>query len=463
MDEVFDHVVIGSGPSAVASIAVLIEKGFHPLVIDVGFRSHPQIGESHSSLKTWFGSDATYRQPSFSTGFFDRKIKIRPSFGYGGFSRVWGATCNFDYDFSDWAKLTQPIEADFEIVRNLLEPHKFDISIENSSKALLNLLSKLRTELFEVIEPTLAINTNENSPTKCLNSAECLSGCRSNSIWYAGDQVDQWIAASLMTYKSNLFVEKLGLLDGKIEIHVKNKESEFFIHAKKAFIATGVLSTARILISSGVLKEITIKETPTHFLAAIAKNSNYVPKELVNTLSKAWIQGKGQNEVLVQIYNAGVGNKSRLMNSLPKFARNDKLISILSRYLIPMIVYTREHKAVHVTRDPKNGEVVFKPILEKSRRLHFRNVLRQFRVPFLRSGALLINHRFFYSKEVLSGYHFGSSVPHGEISDSLGQVEGLKHVHIIDASVLPNLLPGSIVPVTMINAVRITREVLSEF
>ena len=73
-----------------------------------------------------------------------------------------------------------------------------------------------------------------------------------------------------------------------------------------------------------------------------------------------------------------------------------------------------------------------------------------------------MSHRFFYSKEVLKGYHFGSSVPHGEISDSLGQVEGLQHVHIIDASVLPNLLPGSIVPVTMINAVRITREVLSE-
>jgi choline dehydrogenase-like flavoprotein len=45
----------------------------------------------------------------------------------------------------------------------------------------------------------------------------------------------------------------------------------------------------------------------------------------------------------------------------------------------------------------------------------------------------------------------------GVSTDELGQLSGLRDVHIVDASVLPAIEVGSITAITMLNASRIIR------
>jgi hypothetical protein len=61
-----------------------------------------------------------------------------------------------------------------------------------------------------------------------------------------------------------------------------------------------------------------------------------------------------------------------------------------------------------------------------------------------------------------SGFHIGSSLPHGQKTDFLGRLPGFQRIHIADSSVLPSLEVGSITPTVMANAFRIARTALQQ-
>jgi len=460
LDQINDYVVIGSGPTAVSCLSSLIEKGIRPIVLDFGLESIKNFGSNERGHKVWFNSAASYQQPVFSRINYHKDIKVRPSYGLGGFSRVWGATCNLNYDFSKWPENIRPSDSDIKLVSDLLNPSTFDISVEFSGEQVHKTVESLSSELISM-KPTLAIDTRSTSRKKCINLGTCLTGCEVDSIWYAGGLIRNWSESDLIEYRSGVLVEKLIAHENFIEIQVKVDNEFRIVKASKVFLATGVLSTSQILINSKILDEVEIKETPTYFLAAIAIQPGGPPLENKITLSKAWVTDAA-NSFLVQLYSPGEGNMNRIQGALPALISRGPILKLATKYLMPLIIYAKEVPAAKMFYNSERERIEIIPIKSKNRRTQFKRIIKLIRKPFSKSWAFIPPHQLFFKREILTGYHFGASISHGKITDQFGQISGFDNIHIIDASVLPEINPGSIVSIAMINAARITRRVITD-
>ncbi len=460
LGQVTQYIVIGSGPTAVACLSSLIENGIRPLVLDFGIESIKNSGHIDRSQKVWFNSVAAYHQPSNIEVIYHSDINVRASYGLGGFSRVWGATCNLKGDFLNWSENIRPSDADIELVSELLNPSTFEISVESSGSQVYKTVQNLNDDLV-VIKPTLAIDTRSTSKNRCINLGNCLTGCEVDSIWYAGDMIKKWSESHLIDYRSGVLVEKLIAIDNIVEIHARVGSEVRIFKGYKVFLATGVLSTSQILINSKMLEEVVINETPTYFLAAISMHPGILPISNSITLSKAWLTD-AKKSFLVQLYCPGEGNLKRIQGALPAVFSKGLVLKLATKFLMPLIIYAKEVPAARMFYNSERERIEINPVKSKKRSAEFKRIVKLIRKPFLKSLALLPPHYFFLKREVLSGYHFGASIPHGAKTDELGQVSGFNNIHIIDASVLPEINPGSIASIAMINAARITRRVITD-
>ena len=457
----YSHVVVGTGPSAVAAIQVLINHGIVPLVVDVGYTPTKHPGFKRSKLKTWFGSTETYKQTEYDKSFFSKEIAARPSYGFGGYSRVWGATCDFDQRHTNWSSTCIPSKKDYDLVRSILRPVKFPFQNDALSKSFQGLTTRLQHLKFEVIDPTLAIETDSYSKNKCEKSGTCLTGCPSDSIWFSGNLIKKWVMSQLIDYRKNIYVKTIKSLKDHVEISVVVENKIENISAKKVFLATGPLSTARILVESKVINELVIQDTPTYFIAGLTLSKKYSQEDDNITLSKFWIRSRVPDQFLLQVYAAGRGNIDRIRNYIPSFLGNLNLLETICNFLVPMIVYCKEIPSVKVYSVKNSNTVVFSKLKAAKSGTDLKKLLMEIRFLFLSQMIFIPWHKLFVSRKVLGGYHFGGSIKHGHLTDDVGQLPNLPNVFIVDASVLPSIAPGSIVATTMANSVRIVRTVIS--
>ena len=126
------------------------------------------------------------------------------------------------------------------------------------------------------------------------------------------------------------------------------------------------------------------------------------------------------------------------------------------------IISACEVKAVTVTFSISRGAVVFEDLKDKSYRKDFKNLLRFLKPKFKSQKIFIPSYWLFNSNKVLSGYHFGGSFRHGQLTDDFGQLPNLPNVHIVDSSVLPSIDTGSIVTITMANSARIVRSLFEK-
>jgi hypothetical protein len=99
-------------------------------------------------------------------------------------------------------------------------------------------------------------------------------------------------------------------------------------------------------------------------------------------------------------------------------------------------------------------------VTHSNQKLNTRKVLNFNFKKFLDLGLLRIPFTT-VTKPAGSGVHTGSSFAIGRQTNSLGQLNQEVNVHIIDASVLPDIPAGPITYSVMANSARIVREVLS--
>ena len=202
-------VVLGSGASALVAVHELLSREIRPVVIDLGFDlnyrnlfpSIPLTLPKSKSLKLWFGSDHSYIQPNDEMLDF-KNLKIGPSFGFGGFTRVWGATV-----YSDPVKncarkylFNIPNEHNLETIDKILNPQQeiSDFELYNLYK---NLFAKSK---FEIIKPKLALHFNE-----CELSQNCVTGCPNDAIWSSAGEFQKLVANNQIDYLPFKYVKKI--------------------------------------------------------------------------------------------------------------------------------------------------------------------------------------------------------------------------------------------------------------
>jgi len=482
--EMHDVVVIGSGPSAVGAIAALLARGIRPTVIDFGADADKDSQELkvisyahlnseskvinpaiHTNLdavgqKHWFGSLVSYEQPSSSQMFYEDKLTVRASFGLGGFSRVWGATFKFDLNLAMINAEFQLQSLDIDAIKTLV-PHATTavgalgkgIEPAHASRALFERIEKRKLSN-EYLEPSIVAIDIQNQSSGCVSCGACLTGCPVDSIWFAGDQIKKWQSTGQIKYESGIFAEKIGEESSHVSLYGTSGGTPIRFDARRILVATGPISTAALLLRSGIGDRYVIRDSATAFGGAI--DFRRTQQSAHHGLSQFWL-----SEPYVYVAQFYPPNKDHALRAVSKFHLPNFMalpLGAVMNHIHPIITYLPMADSGTIAIHSKGKEIHVSAVENVKTDQVFKGVFRRLRHTFARAG-LFVPIRGFEVGPPGSGYHIGASLPHGELSDALGRPNGMKRIHVIDASVLPVLPLGSITPTVMANAHRIARTI----
>lgn len=270
--EVFDAIVIGSGPAGASAVHYLIKRGFKVALIDRGspFNSpYPTDLELPKDIYEVQSQSEAYNKSSahlFANDVLDPYEQDQSKFAWirshslGGRSNLWNGLSHrfspidmkpysFDGEGIDWPISFDDLLPHYKDVETLLNVngesninHAFFPKISTTCREkdenelfLLDLLGKRYSPICESIK-TL------NNPFKAFNVKSLI------------DQADQM---GELTYLYNHVCEKLTFSPGKVKVecsHVsKNKRVTY--NAGKVFLACSTIESTRILLNSNLKKE----------------------------------------------------------------------------------------------------------------------------------------------------------------------------------------------------------------
>lgn len=482
-----DYAIIGTGPSAVAAAAALIDAGLKPTFIDAGSLTSGKIvvAQNRSQIenvtrspglkknpgqKAWFGSFDTYSQKYNRKIRFQGSLNVRPSNAIGGFSRIWGATFEFWPEDSRWPTNSRLEDVDYQKIATLVSHAQIDFN--HLAKSQCNLpaatasqkifrrlkLQKSKTD-FEIVPATLAIETRGTGA--CVLCSACLEGCPEDSIWFAGAQVQKWLDLGLAKIRDGLFVTRIKTGEQANKIDCVDKDGKATqLEAKKIYIAAGAIGTAEIILNSSKLEEITIKDTNTIFTAGISFHRQPQLEARIS-LSQFWVKWLGPVQMGAQFYAPSINNVKRLTSRFQFLSLFEKLLSPLVLRMHPIIIYLDEQKSPTIEMKKSDGGIAVTAGLNFQYKKMRKTALKKVRATGLLAGLFIppIGTDF---APAGTGYHFGASLPMGQRTDRLGRLKNWDDVYLVDSSVLPYLAVGSITPTMMANAHRIARQSLEE-
>ena len=466
--------VIGTGPSAVPCVANCIKFGIRPTIFDTSLGGIDLDQEETVALKirnendnqfgrkSWLGSVLPYAQHQYSRLVYS-EVEPVSSYTFGGLSRVWGASVSFNSDILDCAKEIQPSNVDFALIQVILpiiESNEESTSlVQHSSCTALKKRIKLNKFEWEVIDSKLAIETLIANENYCRLCSLCINGCSYDSIWNSGFIFRRYIKQNQIEYRGGSFVEKFREVESSLEISIISGSGERNIETfDYVFLATGAISTAEILLRSNFVSSVTIQDSSTAFsllFPFIPRQSKSLPN---HSLSQFWIRNKSEGTTF-QVYAPSRLLTDRITNALPKILRHKFIIGFITDYAFPMISYLPSSKSGKIYIEEVAGEYLVQHLDEDNARKNHLKALLRFSFKMLKSGVIFP----YFSAKIPppgAGYHFGASFPHGGGTNSLGQLDNVSLLSIVDSSVLPKIESGSIAPTVMLNSARISREVL---
>jgi ferredoxin len=478
--------VLGTGPSACAVVGQLVRHGIKPLIIDphigpdftaVRFKSElrslqpleriraAKVVKQSGLSKTWFGSRFPY--DNYLADEFDTKNSSLglSSNAFGGFSRVWGATVDFDLEFlkSSLPHELLPTDRDITYVSSILPSSttSFDISATGKlrgspqSLRLRNALSKSAN--FRVSDSVLAINTSGQSA--CVHCGICTAGCPEGSIWSADALFEDWLrqqkirimrgvkAVSLHQEANTITIEL-------VELKTRARRS---IQVSRVLLACGPVATANLLVSSGIRSKVKIFESGAAYSAVLDLRG---PKglEYHHGLSQFWISSLVKGQFSAQFYPPSRLNSDRIQAALKPLPLPSRLSYSFAQRLHPVISYVPQHLSGSLVVSRDGSGIKTEQVVNEA--------LRSTTVKYLRHASKALMRNGFYLPPWLirplspgTSYHTGSSLPIGTETSEFGTLQNYDRIHVVDGSVLPKIPVGSVTPIVMLFASSIARRI----
>ena len=388
-------IVIGSGPSGIAACASLIKAGHIPVVFDTGIRSTKQgyistseavsLEEQHQIQKNkkWFGNSAPYLQWKSSNLVPSKELNVCQSFGFGGFSRVWGGTFDYFENIKAWPNDIQPSVSDFNLVHELVSHAETSTQTNLSpgsvrgcdfSRTYLNEIKKMTTLRAKSSKVTIeTLNTN-----RCNLSGSCIQGCDKDAIWFAGNQIKHWIESNSISYFPNYYLRRIKKISDTTVLEFENNQEIVQIQDfSRVFLACGPIGTGAILIRSNVLDRLEIKDTGTIFFGAFSwkKKENRNPPH--HTLSQWWVEMKESRNFRAQFYSPSMDNslllqeRIKLLKYFPRIQRE-----ILLR-LHPFIFYLNTKYSGSIVLEKSGKSILIKHKRQVSEKKFIHNNVKE--------------------------------------------------------------------------------------
>ena len=444
-------------------------------------------------LKLAYGSDYPYRTVAGAAEVECVDAHTQPSFAYGGFSTVWGASM-MPYLQSDLGKW--PVSADnladhyaavlqhvpmagrvddlAEIFPLHTTPGELPLSAQASS--LLGTLAsgrdKLRKKGVYAGASRLAARFDGNPP--CAKCGLCMYGCPHGLIYAASFTVEKLKKDPRFTYVPGIHVQRVREENGTATVHGHNLSSNQPVtySSDRVFLGAGVIGTTEILLRSlgAYGRELTLRDSQ-YFLQPCLRLSGVsgVQLEALHTLAQAYLEivdkAVSDYSIHLQVYTynelfgvALSGAAGPLKGLLPANALLSRLI-LLQGYL-----HSDESSTLtcSLERTGEGDKLRVKGVTNPETRKVMGKVQRKLMtvspltglvplLPLLRKG------------DPGRGFHTGGSFPMkttpGEFeSDVLGRPAGFSRIHAVDSSVFPSIPATTITLTSMANAHRIASQ-----
>jgi len=514
--------IIGSGLSAMATAVALVRRGCRPVIIDAGItpeRPTLELKERMAAVepeawtrdellrlkrtgaaarsriprKLYFGSDFAYREAGWVGGLELRHAASCRSFAAGGFSNVWGATIQRlpDEEFQGWPITAGELSPHYSAVQALLcgPPDQQAEGIAASTPALRpssqaqDLLTDLRAAREELARrgirfdhARLAVRAADRNGSKgCRYCGLCVYGCPYESRYTATDTLTDLLKNKSAEYIPGTLVERVFHLEGGVRIEARSISdgTRRAFHARRVFLAAGVLGTARIIVDSLGLHgtPIRIRHSDMFTLPLVRyRAARNISGEKIHTFCQlvanidddaicvrpVHLQFYGYNDLYPELLARKTGWLGHpLAPALRALASRLFVIfgylhSSVSSNLVLMLSADGDSRMRVEGRSSAKAVEISRAIARKL--FQARKYFRALPVP----GQLRMDIPG-------GGYHSGATFPMSAApgpleTDRLGNLPPLPGVHLVDASVLPSVPACTIAFNVMANAHRIASE-----
>lgn len=506
--------VIGSGPAGVSAAKALIDRGKHVVMLDYGrqletWRKNNLQHMARTSPQHWrqkdietlkgninISSKGVDEKKIFGSNFANNPVDCFPvsnsncqfylSFAKGGLSNLWGRGVLplSETDLEEWPLTKTELQDSYRRImhfmplsghRDRLEeifplytesPQKYSLS--NQNQKLLKNLNKHEKSLNKagIYFGTTRLAAEMNA---CRYCGLCLYGCPYGLLYSSDQTVDQLLKTGHLTYRPGLVVHRLESHEGKVRIHAfKETGKQQVIHASRVYLAAGAIaSTGIVLRSLGLYdRTVPVKCSDLYYAPAFtpwcewgAWNENLI--SLSQLMLEIFDKNLSKHQISVHLHGYNdlfldmLKNKLGPLNKLKEpFFR-----SILGRLYVLFCFLHSDHSSIlECGLKPDGNLSVFGRENPESYKI-YRKLRGKLYKKAGRTGIMLLP---FYKKKRLPGtsMHFGGSFPMrtnpGSLqTDTLGRIEGLDSVHLVDASVFPTIPAGSYTLTIMANAYRI--------
>jgi choline dehydrogenase-like flavoprotein len=455
------------------------------------YKAGMTAGAKGIPLKLAYGSDYPYRETDAHLPADYEGVALRPSLAQGGFSAVWGAAMMpySEKDMAGWpigprdlaehysavARLTgfSGVHDDLEKIFPLHTEPPAALALSEQAKILHARLTQNREAMraagIHFGQARTAVKAGENG---CVYCGLCMYGCPYGFIYNSDQTLDALRQNPNFSYRDHCVVTQLREEGKKVVIagHDSASRQPFEFSVSRVHLGAGVVSTAGIVLRSRTLYEqpVLLKDSQYYlFPLLLTRSAGDVRKESLHTLSQLFIeifddritprsvhlQVYSYNDLVGQAVRQSFGPLARVLEPLARALENRMLI--VQGYL-----HSDHSSQIAVTlKKGAPDRLHLQARLNPEVRPAIRRVLRK----LLRHGGQLGAWPLAPMLQVSEpgrGFHNGGSFPMranpGELeSDTLGRLRGWERIHIVDASVLPDIPATQITFSVMANAHRI--------
>lgn len=509
--------IVGSGIAGVSVALALLKRGYKVTILDYGNdisikRSTDVATIANTEKSKWtkgltdklkytvlpdienklvHGEDFPYRDGLNLLNITLQNCRHYPSLAVGGLSNVWGSAVlpYTDNDIQDWAITVKDLEPYYKEIASLINITTYhddrdeliqDYPLYKSEQLNCHHISNQMRQMYDQIKNNdehykkhnlrVGYARNAYNANQCIDCALCMWGCPLNLIYNSKNTLNDTLKLNpKFTYISNVLVKAFRETNNGVEIIVsdKNTKQERVYTADKLFLASGVLSTAKIvLLSLKSYAPVYMADTP-YFIAPLVNfklQGEYVNQQNYNTLSQLFIEinndAISKNTVHLQVYPYNEMMLNLFQNKLGMFFPIVRPIlqAIFNKTVVVQgFFHSNEGKKIKIQLQ-QNGS------LSVTGQDH--NIKAQVKkiVAILRKNGLIPTYELGAPGR---SFHSGGTFPMANNSNAkgtittntLGLINQTKNVHIVDASIFPSIPAQTIAYTVMANAYRIGSQV----
>jgi choline dehydrogenase-like flavoprotein len=309
---------------------------------------------------------------------------------------------------------------------------------------------------------------------KCRRCGLCLYGCAYENLYSSAWTVDELCRDENFTYLSGYVVDYVEKDQDKLIIHASGDKDGLpkTFDADKVFLAAGSVASTRIVLKSKKMYNVKVDFKVSDFYIlpsfTLFSKSNVVEEKL-NTCCQYFLQLSDRaidsRLINMQVYTYTDYYYQALKKMTGVFfpLLKGPISWFLDRFVV-VFVYLHSDNSAHMQLSLKDDDLLEAVGVDNP---ESRKVVRRLKWKLWKSAGktgVIPFPLFGESQEIGHSVHFGASLPMGSeskglVTDSLGRVEGLDGLHVVDAAAFPAIPATSLTFVIMTNACRVGSEV----